>query len=451
MTAATAATQSKSPLAVRDFRLFWLGEAVSTLGDQFAMIALPWLALVLTGDAFALGAVLALMALPRALFMLIGGAYVDRLSPRLVMLGSNLVRLVAVAVLGFVVLQGAGAIWMLYAFALVFGVADAFFYPALTAMVPDLVDDSQLQKANGIVQGTAQFTTLIGPAVAGVAIVALAGQAATNDVTGVALALIFDALTFVASLVTLFFITARPAHASEGHGSVIKDIREGIGFVVKMPSIRVMVLLSMSANLLIVGPLEIGLPIVAYTRLAEGAVAFGLITAAFGGGSLIGMVAATVLPPLPKAHFGSILLLLFSLSGICLGLLALFASLPIILVDAVIAGAVLGYTNISYITWIQRRIPRNLMGRVMSLMMFGSVALVPISMALAGALVKISLDAVLMGGGLGMAVLALLGLLSPSVRRMGLEPTVNEDEPTPGTAPTNNPDALPTAGAAVAS
>src|SRR5687767_3401836 len=123
--AMTTVGASRSPLRVRDFRLFWLGEAISTLGDQFAMIALPWLALVLTGDAFALGTVLALMALPRALFMLIGGAYVDRLSPRLVMLGSNLVRLVAVGTLGFILLEGAGAVWMLYAFALVFGIADA--------------------------------------------------------------------------------------------------------------------------------------------------------------------------------------------------------------------------------------------------------------------------------------------------------------------------------------
>jgi len=442
----TAAPASKSPLRVRDFRLFWLGEAISTLGDQFAMIALPWLALILTGDAFALGSVLALMALPRALFMLIGGAYVDRLSPRLVMLGSNAVRLAAVGVLGFVVLDGAAAMWMLYAFALAFGVADAFFYPALTAMVPDLVDDARLQKANGIVQGTAQFTTLVGPAVAGVAIAALAGGSAGQDVTGLGLALLFDAATFVVSLVTLFLITARRAHLEPG-GSVIKDIREGIGFIWKMPAVRVMVLLSTAANMLIVGPLEVGLPIVAYSRLPEGAAAFGLIMSAFGGGSLLGMAGATLLPPLPKGHFGSILLGLFSLSGICLALLAVINTTPIVLLDSVIAGTILGYSNITYITWLQRRIPRTLMGRVMSLMMFGSVALVPISMALSGALVKISLEAVLMGGGLGMAALAILGLMSRSVRRMGLEPTVSEDEeatPT-GARP------VPTAEAAVAS
>src|SRR6188474_3252758 len=75
-------TRSRNPFAVRDFRLLWIGEAVSSIGDQFALIALPWLALVLTGSALALGSVLALMAVPRALLMLIGGVSVDRLSPR---------------------------------------------------------------------------------------------------------------------------------------------------------------------------------------------------------------------------------------------------------------------------------------------------------------------------------------------------------------------------------
>src|SRR5215468_5554311 len=86
-----------SPLSVRNFRLLWIGEGISLLGDQFYLIALPWLVLQLTGSALALGTVLALASIPRALFMLIGGAFVDRYSPRSVMFASNFARLVAVA------------------------------------------------------------------------------------------------------------------------------------------------------------------------------------------------------------------------------------------------------------------------------------------------------------------------------------------------------------------
>src|SRR5689334_24936044 len=88
-----------SPLRVRNFRLLWIGEGISLLGDQFYLIALPWLVLQLTGSALALGGVMALAGIPRALFLLVGGAFVDRFSPRAVMIASNFARLVLVALL----------------------------------------------------------------------------------------------------------------------------------------------------------------------------------------------------------------------------------------------------------------------------------------------------------------------------------------------------------------
>src|SRR5919108_1993328 len=106
MTTITEATVQKpaSPLSVRNFRLLWIGEGISLLGDQFYMIALPWLVLQLTGSALALGTVMALAAIPRAVFMLVGGAFVDRFSPRAVMIASNLIRFVLVALLSILVL-----------------------------------------------------------------------------------------------------------------------------------------------------------------------------------------------------------------------------------------------------------------------------------------------------------------------------------------------------------
>src|ERR1044071_3573491 len=75
-----------SPLSVRNFRLLWIGQGISLLADQLYMVALPWLVLQLTGSALALGTVMALAGIPRALFVLVGGAFVDRFSPRSVMI-----------------------------------------------------------------------------------------------------------------------------------------------------------------------------------------------------------------------------------------------------------------------------------------------------------------------------------------------------------------------------
>lgn len=421
MAAPAATAASRNPFSVRDFRLLWTGEAVSTIGDQFALIALPWLALVLTGSALALGGVMAVMAIPRVLLMLVGGVSVDRFSPRRVMLGSNAVRLVAVAALGTVVLVGRGELWMLYAFALVFGIADAFFFPAQTAIVPELVTDEQLPRANGIVQGTAQMSVLVGPVAAGLVIAALGGSAGSASAAGIGVALLFDAATFLVSLVTLLFIKPR-THVAQAHDSVLESIREAGRFVWGSKGLRAIILVSLAANFLIVGPFEVGIPFIAYSRLPEGAAAFGLITAAFGGGSLLGLVAASILPAPRPPRIGAVLILPMALAGLALA--ALPAATTTIAAAALTAsaGMALGFTNLLGITWIQRRIPQALMGRVMSLLITGSIGLVPVSMFLAGVAVQVDVDVTLVGAGLGMVLVTLAAMASASVRNVGLEP-----------------------------
>ena len=414
-----------SPLAIRDFRLLWLGESISALGDQFALIALPWLALVLTGSALALGGVLALMGVPRALLMLVGGVWVDRLSPRRIMLASNAVRLTAIGVLGLVVLAGAAQLWMLYAFALVLGVADAFFYPAQTSIVPELVEPSQLQRANGIIQGTAQATVLIGPAVAGVAIAALGADASHVGMTGIAVALLIDALSFLASIGALWLIRGRHVAPAETT-PMLAAIREALRFVWDWPTLRVIVLVSLLANLLIVGPIEVGLPVLVYLRLPEGAAAYGVIMSAFGGGSLLGYAAAAALAPPPPARLGPVVMLVLAVSGFAIAAMAFVDSTIVGVALSAVSGASLGYGNLLGITWIQARVPKQLMGRVMSLLMVASMGLVPISELVAGAFVQISLTGVLVVAGLGMAGVSVVALRSARIRGLGLEPPLED-------------------------
>jgi MFS family permease len=411
----------RSPFGVRDFRLLWLGEAVSALGDQFALIALPWLALVLTGSALALGSVLALMAVPRALLMLIGGVSVDRLSPRRVMLGSNAVRLVAVTALGLVVLADAERLWMLYAFALVFGIADAFFFPAQTSIVPELVEPDQLQQANGITQGTTQATVLLGPAVAGVVIAALGSDGSQASSTGIATALLFDGASFLASLATLLLIRSRPAHRATT-GSMVESIREGVRFLWRSPGLRAVVLISLTGNLLIVGPFEVGFPMIAYSRLPEGAAAFGLIMSAFGGGSLLGYVAGAILPAPRPGLFAAAVMGTLAIAGLGVAALAPVGSTVIAAALCVVAGIALGYGNLLGLSWAQARIPPKLMGRVMSILLLGSVGLVPISELIAGAAVQVSLEGMLVVAGVGMAAFSLGSLLWPTIRNLGYLP-----------------------------
>ena len=231
--ASSTAQKPVNPLRVRDFRLLWIGESVSLLGDQFYLIALPWLVLQMTGSALALGTVLALASIPRALFMLIGGAFVDRFSPRSVMFASNFIRMILVGLLALLVLIGSIQLWMLYVLALAFGTADAFFFPAESAIVPALLDSDQLELGNTLTQGVATLSMFVGPALAGIVIAVLASSStkATPDMAGIGVAFALDTFSFLASLVTLWIMhTHNSVEGTEG-SNVWDSIKAGLAYL----------------------------------------------------------------------------------------------------------------------------------------------------------------------------------------------------------------------------
>jgi len=413
------ATGLAALLQIRDFRLLWLGEGISLLGDQFQFIALPWLVLQLTGDGLAIGTVLALAGVPRALFMLVGGALTDRFSPRRVMLASNAARMVLVLGLALLVLGNAISLWMVYLFALAFGLADAFFYPAQSSIIPRIVGKEQLQLANSVTQGTAQISLFAGPMLAGTLIALMSRGSTGGNLDGIALALIVNAMTFLVSVITLGAIRIHGEQARDGEQeSVLATIIEGLRYVWKDTVLRTIFLLIAAANFLIVGPINVGIPLLADTRLAGGAAAYGIIMSAFGAGSLLGIVVAGALPRPPARVLGTILLLVWSSMGLAVAPLGLLSTTAAIAGLMLVAGAANFYVVIIFTTWLQERAPATMLGRVMSLLMFASNGLLPVSTALSGALLDLNIAGVFAVAGVTMTALVLLSLLNPTVRSM---------------------------------
>lgn len=424
MSALTAVPAQKTvhPLRVRDFRLLWVGESISLLGDQFYLIALPWLVLQLTGSALALGTVLALASVPRALFMLIGGALVDRFSPRAVMFASNLSRFVLVGLLALLVLTGDLQLWMLYVLALAFGTADAFYFPAQSAMVPALLKDEQLEMGNTLTQGMAMLSMFVGPVIAGILIGVLAGSTtdAAPGMEGIGIAFALDATTFLASLVALWLIRTHKA-ATAVQPDVVESIKEGMSYVWNSTVLRMVFVLLIAINLLVTGPFEVGIPVLADRNLLEGATAFGILMSAYGGGALLGIILAGVLPKPKGGLFGTVLMSVIGLLGIGMILLITSTSTPVVALISLAMGATMGYVNINFMTWLQRRIPEHLMGRVMSLIMFASVGIAPVSSTLAGIILNVNLTVLFVGAGALMTLVSLWSATTPAVHRMGLE------------------------------
>jgi MFS family permease len=390
---------------VRDFRLLLVGESISVLGDQFTFVALAWLTLQLTGSGLALGSVLMVAAIPRAVFMLLGGALSDRWSPRSLMLYSNAVRAVLVGIVAGLVLSGNAALWQLYVLAGAFGVVDALFYPAVNAILPMLVDEPSLPPANALMQGSQQLAGLIGPALAGV-LVALVQ-------TGPAFAV--DAVSFAVATVALLFVVGgrRPA---EAHGigdadakDVIASIRAGFDYARRDPAVRSLILLTAAFNFAFNGPLLVGVPFMADHTLGGGAATFGILLSGYGAGAVVGAIGAGRRAP----RLGTLVLGVAFAMGVALGLLGVAPTVPTAFGLLVAIGLGAGFLNVHIVSWLQGRTPEAMRGRVMSMVMLGSFGLSPVSYALAGAVVDLG-PAALMFAAAGAIVVAasLVGLAS---------------------------------------
>ncbi len=429
----TASKKSTHPLTVRDFRVLWIGESISLLGDQFYLIALPWLVLELTGSALELGVVMALAGIPRALFMIIGGAFVDRFSPRAMMLASNLARMVLVGLLAVMILTSTIQLWMLFLFALAFGTADAFFFPADRSIVPQILQPDQLEMGNTLTQGMAMLSMFLGPVLAGIVIAVLGTSSAnqTPNAEGIGIAFALDALSFLVSVLTLWMLRVRKQRPpDETRTNVFASIKIGMRYVWDSAVLRLVFVLLIAINLFVTGPFAVGIPVLANSHLAEGAAAFGILMSAYGGGALLGIILAGVLPRPSPDRFGPVLLGVTSLLGIGLIALPFSSSTALSAVICLAMGTTMGHVNIRFMTWLQKRIPEALMGRIMSLIMFASLGIGPVSTALAGVILNVDLYLLFVGAGILMSAVTLLSLPRPTVRQIGLEVEAVEPQKT---------------------
>ncbi len=400
------------PLREHDFRLLWLGESISTLGDQFQFVAMAWLVLGLTGSGLALGGVLAAASIPRAALMLLGGVASDRVSPRTIMLLSNGLRAIFVGLLAVLVLTGAIQLIEVYGLALLFGISDAFFYPAIGALLPRLIqDESRLPSANALFRSTAMLMALVGPPLAGLVV------AATQ--TGPAFAV--NALSFVVAAAALILIRWRVPRvqataAAPGAESVVASLRAGIAYVWHDTTLRLLLVMVAAIDFAFAGPEAVGLAWLSANRWDAGPFGYGLLTGGFALGALAGsLLAGSMAQP---RHRSRILIGVATALGVGLALLGLAPVLWVALLVTVPMGVGAGLLNVLLVSWLQVRVDRAMLGRVMSLVMLASVGLAPISLAAAGLLVDSAAVAMFVGAGAIVLAAAVFGVVSGAARQL---------------------------------
>jgi MFS family permease len=410
-----------APLTERDFALLLSGSTVSLLGDGFFTVALAWQVYEISNIPTALSIVGLAWTLPLVAFILIGGVFTDRYDRRWIMVGADLVRAAAIGLIGILSIGGVIQLWHIIGLIAFVGLGDAFFNPASTAIVPDLLPKERLAQANAL-QGLVRPLAfrLVGPAIGGFVVAAV----------GPGIAFAVDGASFLVSAAAVWLITARPARSAVARGlrQTWREVREGLTFVVANPWCWATLVAAMFSLLLFVGPMQVLLPFLVKNRLLLDANALGAIFAIGGVGSVAAAVAVGQ-AGLPRRQ----ITVMYASWTVGVALLAGYGVMTALwqaLVISFVSAALFEVGSIVWVTLLQQLVPRDLLGRVSSLDWLVSLGLVPVSFALTGP------AAGAIGAGAAMIVAGLLGaffmgalIFVPGVRRPEQEGLVTAGSP----------------------
>ena len=369
-----------------NFRWIIGGGLLSMLGDQFTLLALPWLVLTLTKDPLVLGTVLALGSLPRAIFILVGGALVDRHSPKAVLLLTKWINFALLGLLAALTATGGITLPWVYALTLAIGLATAFSYPAGSAILPQVVPAELIQPANGVLMGLRQLVLLLGPVLAGLLVTS--GSDPQLGRSGLAWAFGFDAFSFAISAWTLSRVQVAP-QAPKAPQPMFAAIAEALRACWQDRELRAMFMYFAAIAFFVGGPIQVALPVLASERLPGGAAALGLMLAAHGLGALGGMAVSGLKPHWRLSTLGGTVLLIDSIAG---GVFLVFGHVHAAWQGALLLlplGALGGFVQVAVFSWLQKRIAPEMLGRSMALFMFIVMGLAPLAAAAAGAALRV--------------------------------------------------------------
>ncbi|MFI1359261.1 MFS transporter [Streptomyces sp. NPDC020898] len=358
-----------SSLKIRNYRLFFVGQAVSNTGTWMQRIAQDWLVLSLTGSSTAVGITTALQFLPMLLFGLYGGVLVDRLPKRPTLLVTQTLMALTGLALAVLTLSGDVEVWHVYLAAFAVGLATVVDNPARQSFVPDMVGPELLQNAVSLNSANFQSARLVGPAVAGLMITGV----------GTGWAFLANGLSFVAPIASLLLMRARELHAVERAPRAKGQLREGLHYVAGRPELVWPIVL-----VGFIGTFGFNFPVVlsAYADdvFHAGAGAYSFFNTLIAVGSLAGALLA--------ARRGTARLRVLVAAAVAFGALEIVASVApslwlfsLLMIPIGIAGLTV---NVTANTAIQMATDPAMRGRVMALFMMVFMGGTPLGAPIVG-------------------------------------------------------------------
>lgn len=399
-----------APFYIREYRLLIGALAISIFAEGMWAVVMALQVIALDPDPTSLSLVATCLGAGLVSFVLVGGIAADRINQRTIIIAVETVNVIAVSTVAALGSVGALRIWHMAVAAGTLGIAAAFFFPAYSALLPRILPAEQLLAANGV-EGVVRpvFQRAVGPAVAGVLI------GATFPALGAFVVAGLFAIGLVLLIATRPPRDAAPA-ADVKRPQLLRDLRDGFTFMVGTPWLLWTLLFASMFVLVVIGPIEVLLPFIAQDRFADGARAYGFILAFFGMGSAIGALAVSS-GRLPRRYL-TVMMSMWGLGSLPLVVVGATSSFPLMAAATFIVGVTDGAGMVIWGTLLQRRVPREMLGRVSSLDFFVSLAFMPVSFAIVGPLSKVvSMQTIFVVAGIVPAVLAAVALLAARMPR----------------------------------
>jgi MFS family permease len=306
-------------------------------------------------------------------FLLLGGAIADRVARRTLIVVSDVVGGIVVAALALLSATGQLRVDHVYVSAVALGATDAFLRPAYTAIIADLVPAEILRAGNAARLLGRSLSRIAGPTVGGFA-VAFGGPA---------LAFAMNAGTFVFSFATLL-LTSTPTRVLRVSTSLGRDVREGIGYVLGVRWLWTTNLYFMLVNVAYAGQMGVMTPLLVRDQLGGDAVLFGMITTAYGVGTIVASVVVAQLTPRRPGQLLFVYELLGAVSVLGIGLVP---TVPVVAISMALMGVALSSSTVIWEALLQRHVPTSVLGRVASIDLLGNSVINPVAPIVAAALV----------------------------------------------------------------
>jgi MFS family permease len=360
----------------RNYRLFFTGQIVSLVGTWMQNTALAWFVVELTHSPVAIGFLAFCRFVPFSVFGLASGVVADRFDNRRLVMGTQAFAMAVSVALAALAFSGHATVWEAYVLAALGGTALVFDAPGRHSLTFQMVGRDELPNAVALNASIFNASRVIGPAIGGVLIAA----------TSVGVCFALNAVSFLAVLAALALMRKQelvPVERAE-RPTLVAGVREGLSYVRGAPKVRAVLLMTLVVST--VGfNFHVLVPVLASDTLHVGARVFGLLSAAFGAGALVGALASAALA---RASFKA---LVAGTAGFSLTLLALAPQHTV-----VACGLLLFLTGISFTLWtsnsqsiLQLSAPDHLRGRVLSLWLLAFAGAAPLGGLLAGWLAEV--------------------------------------------------------------